>query len=86
MLRIIGRITPRSGAVDIDPGQAIFGGASSPVIRQNKNITVRKIAHPFHGCTPFFTYGYTYFGVTASIQFLFNLHKSLKEWVILHNI
>lgn len=48
MLRIIGRITPRSGAVDADPGQAIFGGTSSSVIRQNKNITGGKIVHPFH--------------------------------------
>lgn len=48
MLRIIKRITPRSGAVDTDPCQVIFGGASSPVIRQNKNITGGKIVHPFH--------------------------------------
>ena len=53
MLRIIGRITPRSGAVDVDPGRVIFGGASSPVIRQNKNITVREITRPFYDCTPF---------------------------------
>lgn len=36
-------ITPRSGAVDADPGRVIFGGASSPVIRQNKNITSEKL-------------------------------------------
>ena len=51
MLQIIGRITPRSGAVDTDPCQAIFGGVSSPVIRQKKNITVRKITHRFHAWT-----------------------------------
>lgn len=47
MLRIIGRVTPRSGAVGADPGQVIFGGASSPVIRQNKN------HHGQKNCTPF---------------------------------
>jgi len=46
-LRIIKGLTPRSGAVDADPGQIIFGGASSPVIRQKKNITIRKITRPF---------------------------------------
>ena len=54
MLRIIRRITPRSGAVGADPCQVIFGGASSPVIRQNKNITVRKIARHFHVWTRLF--------------------------------
>lgn len=54
MLRIIKRITPRSGAVDTDPGQVIFGGASSPVIRQNKNITGRKIVYPFQVWTHLF--------------------------------
>lgn len=54
MLRIIGRITPRSGAVDVDPCQVIFGGVSSPVIRQKKNITVRKITHRFYAWTHLF--------------------------------
>lgn len=58
MLRIIGRITPRSGAVDADPGQAIFGGASSPMIRQKKNITVRKITHHFHTWTHLFQHNH----------------------------
>ena len=58
MLRIIRRITPRSGAVDTDPCQVIFGGASSPVIRQNKNIMVRKITHRFHAWTHLFQHNH----------------------------
>lgn len=58
MLRIIRRITPRSGAVDVDPGQVIFGGASSPVIRQNKNTTVKKNTHHFHVWTHLFQHNH----------------------------
>lgn len=68
MLRIIGRITPRSGAVDADPGRVIFGGTSFPVIRQNKNIAVRKITHPFHVWTHPFQHNHINPGFVQSAQ------------------
>lgn len=47
MLRIIRRITPRSGAVDVDPGQVIFGGTSFPYDPSKQKY------HGQKNCTPF---------------------------------
>ena len=40
---------------------------------------------PFSRLHTLLTYGHTYFSATTSIRFLFNLHKSMKIYVILHN-
>jgi len=58
VLRIVKAVALRPRCGRFKPLPSHFGGASSPVIRQKKNITVRKITHRFHAWTYLFQHNH----------------------------